>query len=71
MIPDVLGYPADVAISLLNDKGFQIDVVITEPPRQKPEGLQRVVKVTRKSPQQLVLTVECEETGKGGAHHGL
>lgn len=71
MIPDVLGYPADIAVSLLEKEGFQIEVVKTEPPRLKPEGYPRVVKVEQRSPKQLFLTVVCEEKGKGGAQYGL
>ncbi|AQS59356.1 PASTA domain-containing protein [Desulforamulus ferrireducens] len=71
MIPDVLGYPADIAVSLLENEGFQIEVVQTKPPRLKPTGRPRVVKVEPKGSRQLLLTVVCEEKGKGGAQYGL
>ncbi|GAB6157606.1 hypothetical protein JCM39194_08060 [Desulfotomaculum varum] len=70
MIPDVLGYRLDDAVSLLHKQGCQASVIITGPPRRSPDGLKRVVKMQAQG-DRVILTVACEEKGKGGIHHGL
>ncbi|AEF94365.1 hypothetical protein Desca_1510 [Desulfotomaculum nigrificans CO-1-SRB] len=70
-IPDVLGYILDDAKSLLENSGYEVDVVMTKPPRSNPGGTKRVVKVKTSSSGKVVLTVVCEETGKGGVLNGL
>ncbi|CCO09442.1 PASTA domain-containing protein [Desulforamulus hydrothermalis] len=70
MIPDVLGYRLDDALSLLQKQGCRTSVIMTGPPRRNPDGLKRVVKMQTQG-DQVILTVACEEKGKGGIHHGI
>ena len=71
MIPDILGYKLDDALSLLESSGYEVSVVITKPTRGMPEGVQRVVKIEEKSNKIVVITVAREENGKGGVHSDL
>lgn len=71
MIPDILGYKLEDAESLLRNYGYDVSIVISKPQRGNPEGLKRVVKFESKSSNTVVLTVVCEEKGKGGVHNGL
>ncbi|SHF22972.1 hypothetical protein [Desulforamulus putei] len=71
MIPDVLGYRLNDAVSLLKNSGYKVTVVITDPPGGSPGGPERVVRLEAKGSDEVVLTVACEEKGKGGIHNGL
>lgn len=71
MIPDVLGYRLDDALSLLENSGFEVTLVVTKPARGNPDGVKRVVKLEIAKKDSVVITVACEEKGKGGVHNGL
>ncbi|WP_041274586.1 hypothetical protein [Desulforamulus reducens] len=71
MMPDVLGYELNNALSLLRNCGFDVTVAITRPHRGMPDGNKRVVKMELTSSKCVVLTVAFEEKGKGGVHIGL
>lgn len=71
MIPDVLGYKLDDALSLLENNGFKVTLVITKPTRGNPDGAKRVVNLKIMENDSAVITVACEEKGKGGVHSGL
>lgn len=71
MLPDVLGYRLSDAVPLLEDSGYQVSVVTVGPPRGNPGGTERVVRIEAKGPDEVLLTVVCEEKGKGGVHNGL
>lgn len=70
-IPDVLGFLLDDAVPLLRNAGYHVSEVISKPPKGNPEGLKRVVRVQPAGPQEVVITVVCEEKGKGGVLNGL
>ncbi|MEW6697907.1 MAG: hypothetical protein ACOY35_09705 [Bacillota bacterium] len=71
MIPDVLGYRLNDAIPLLRNSGYQVSTVTVGPPGGNPGGTERVVRIEAKDPDEVLLTVVCEEKGKGGVHNGL
>lgn len=71
MNQDVLGYKLPDALNLLKENGFNVSVISTKPPKGNPEGIERVIKVENQGNDLLVVTVACEDKGKGGVHNGL
>lgn len=70
-IPDVLGFKLEDAVSLLSQSGYNVSEIVTRPSRGNPDGPKRVVRLQSKDSDHLVLTVTCEEKGKGGVLNGL
>jgi hypothetical protein len=64
--PDVAGLPLNEALQICKDAGYEVDIVITRPVKATPGGEQRVVRFNRVSESKGVLTVVCEDKGRGG-----
>ncbi|GBD30511.1 hypothetical protein HRbin32_01618 [bacterium HR32] len=59
--PDVVGYPLEEALRVVEAAGWQVTVRTTAPPRSTPAGgLQRVVRQRATSPGQLELVAAWE-----------
>jgi len=68
---DVLGFVLDDALNTLGKDEQDVTIIMTKPPRGNPDGPGRVVKAEKDHTGKVVLTVACEERGKGGVLNGL
>lgn len=65
-MPDVIGFPLDEALNKWKASGCEADIQITRPVKATSEGPLRVVRFNRISRDKGVLTVVCEDIGRGG-----
>lgn len=60
---DVLAWRLSAAAELCRQLDWEVEVVRTAPPRKKPGGPERVLRLQVIAPRKVVLTVACEEEG--------
>jgi len=63
---DIIGYELDDALEICRDRGYQVEIVFTQPDRELPGGKPRVVRFKKVSENKWVITAVNEAIVKGG-----
>lgn len=69
--PDVIGFTLNEAMEHCSAAGYNVEISITRPVKVLFEGELRVVRLSRVSRDNVVLTVVYEDQGRGGGKSGL
>lgn len=65
-VPDIIGYPLDVALSMLQASGYEAEVMVTRPIKAIDKGSPRAVCFKKVSKNRGVVIVVFEDRGRGG-----
>ncbi|NLJ75655.1 MAG: hypothetical protein GX325_00120 [Peptococcaceae bacterium] len=65
-VPDIIGYPLDVALSMLQASGYEAEIMVTRPIKAICKGSPRAVCFKKVSKYRGVVIVVFEDRGRGG-----
>ncbi|MCL6634653.1 MAG: hypothetical protein K6T29_02660 [Peptococcaceae bacterium] len=70
-LPDVTGFPLDEAVQRCKEMGYDVEILVARPVGTAAAGKPRAVRFKRLSKDKGVLTVVCEDAGRGGGESGI
>lgn len=65
-IPDIIGYPLEEALKIIESSGYEVEIVVTRPVKATTEVNPRVVRFNVVSTNRGVVTVAFEDIVRGG-----